>query len=71
MCGRLSFLSRFGAHHAPPEWIPGAVGVLAPGGVLAIDTGFMRARMACSYLLEAGMEVAFIETGANSGVGRR
>ncbi len=39
-----------------------------PGGVLAIDTRFMRERMACSYLLEAGNEAAFIETGVNSSV---
>jgi glyoxylase-like metal-dependent hydrolase (beta-lactamase superfamily II) len=39
-----------------------------PGGVLAIDTGFMRQRMACSYLLEADSEAAFIETGVNSSV---
>jgi glyoxylase-like metal-dependent hydrolase (beta-lactamase superfamily II) len=41
-----------------------------PGGVLAIDTGFTRERMACSFLVEAGTEVAFVETGANSGVPR-
>jgi glyoxylase-like metal-dependent hydrolase (beta-lactamase superfamily II) len=41
-----------------------------PGGVLAIDTGFTRERMACSFLVEAGSEAAFIETGANSGVSR-
>ena len=40
------------------------------GGVLSIDTGFMRDRMTSSYLVEAGSEVAFIETGPNSGVPR-
>lgn len=40
------------------------------GGVLAIDTGFTRARMAGSFLVEAGTEAAFIETGVNSGVPR-
>ncbi|NIM69302.1 MAG: MBL fold metallo-hydrolase [Xanthomonadales bacterium] len=41
-----------------------------PGGVLAIDTGFMRDRKASSYLLEAGSEAAFIETGTNASVPR-
>jgi glyoxylase-like metal-dependent hydrolase (beta-lactamase superfamily II) len=40
------------------------------GGVLAIDSGFTRDRMAACYLLEAGDEVAFIETGTNSSTPR-
>jgi len=36
------------------------------GGISAIDTGFMREQMAACYLLEAGSELAFIETGTNS-----
>jgi hypothetical protein len=31
-----------------------------PGGVVCIDTGFMRDRMAAAYLLEAGSHAAFI-----------
>ncbi len=41
-----------------------------PGGILAIDSGFMRDRMASCYLLESGSEVAFIETGTNASVPR-
>lgn len=41
-----------------------------PGGVLAVDSGFVRDRMAACYLLEAGDEVAVIETGVNSSVSR-
>ena len=40
------------------------------GGVVCIDTGFMRDRMAAAYLLEAGSHVAFIETGTNASVPR-
>ena len=41
-----------------------------PGGILAIDSGFVRDRMASCYLLESGSEVAFIETGTNASVPR-
>ncbi len=41
-----------------------------PGGILAIDSGFMRDHMASCYLLESGSEVAFIETGTNASVSR-
>jgi glyoxylase-like metal-dependent hydrolase (beta-lactamase superfamily II) len=37
-----------------------------PGGVSAIDAGFMREQMAACYLMEAGSELAFIEVGTNS-----
>jgi glyoxylase-like metal-dependent hydrolase (beta-lactamase superfamily II) len=40
------------------------------GGVLSIDTGFIRERMASSYLVEGGSEAAFIDTGANASVPR-
>jgi glyoxylase-like metal-dependent hydrolase (beta-lactamase superfamily II) len=36
------------------------------GGVTVIDAAFHRERMAASYLMEAGSEAAFIETGTNS-----
>ena len=41
-----------------------------PGGVLAIDSGFMREVMATCYLVEDEGEVAFIETGSNASVPR-
>ena len=41
-----------------------------PGGILAIDSGFMRDRMATCYLVEDTGEAAFIETGTNSSVPR-
>lgn len=41
-----------------------------PDGILAIDTGFVRDRMACCYLLEAQSGVAVIETGTNATVER-
>lgn len=31
-----AIVSRFGAHHAPPEWLTAATRVLAPGGIIAI-----------------------------------
>jgi len=37
-----------------------------PGGVSAIDAGFMREQMAACYLIDAGSELAFIEVGTNS-----
>ena len=40
------------------------------GGVLAIDSGFMRENMTACYLVEAGSEVAFIEVGSNSSTPR-
>jgi glyoxylase-like metal-dependent hydrolase (beta-lactamase superfamily II) len=40
------------------------------GGVLAIDSGFVRERMAACYLVEAGDELAFIEVGTNSSTPR-
>jgi len=40
------------------------------GGVLAIDSGFVRDRMAACYLMEAENEVAFIEVGTNSSTPR-
>ena len=39
-----------------------------PEGVVCIDTGFVRPAMAASYLVEAGDEAAFIETGTNRNV---
>jgi glyoxylase-like metal-dependent hydrolase (beta-lactamase superfamily II) len=36
-----------------------------PGGVLAIDSGLVRDEMAACYLLEAGNQVAVIETGGH------
>lgn len=41
-----------------------------PGGVLAVDSGFLRDRMATCYVLEADDEVAIIETGVNASVSR-
>lgn len=41
-----------------------------PGGVLAIDAGFVREHMAACYLLEAETEVAFIEVGTNASTPR-
>ena len=41
-----------------------------PGGVLCVDSGFLRDRMASCYVLESDQEVAIIETGTNSSVGR-
>lgn len=40
------------------------------GGVLAVDSGFVRDRMATCYLLEDDDEVAVIETGTNASVPR-
>lgn len=41
-----------------------------PGGVVAIDSGYVRENMAACYLVEAGTEVAFIETGTNNSTPR-
>ena len=41
-----------------------------PGGVTAIDSGYVRENMAACYLLEAGAEVAFIEAGTNNSTPR-
>lgn len=41
-----------------------------PGGVLAIDTGFLRDVMAAAYLVESEDGVAFVETGVNASVPR-
>jgi len=41
-----------------------------PGGVLAIDSGYVRERLAACYLLEGESEVAFIEVGTNSSTPR-
>ena len=41
-----------------------------PGGVLAIDSGYVRENMAACYLVEAGTEVAIIETGTNNSTPR-
>lgn len=40
------------------------------GGVLTIDSGFVRENMTACYLVEAGSEVAFIEVGSNSSTPR-
>lgn len=40
------------------------------GDVVAIDSGYVRPQMAACYLLEAGSEVAFIETGINASTPR-
>lgn len=40
------------------------------GGVLAIDSAFVRENLAACYLLEADTEVAFIEVGTNSSTPR-
>ena len=41
-----------------------------PGGVLAIDSGYVRENLAACYLLEGESEVAFIEVGTNSSTAR-
>ena len=41
-----------------------------PGGVVAVDAGFVREHMAACYLLEAETEVAFIEVGINASTPR-
>jgi len=41
-----------------------------PGGVVAIDSGYVRENMAACYLIEAEAEVAFIETGTNNSTPR-
>jgi glyoxylase-like metal-dependent hydrolase (beta-lactamase superfamily II) len=41
-----------------------------PGGILAMDSGFVRDRMACCYLLEEKDQVAVIETGTNASAER-
>ena len=41
-----------------------------PGGVLAIDSGYYREKLAACYMVEAGSEVAFIEVGTNSSTPR-
>jgi glyoxylase-like metal-dependent hydrolase (beta-lactamase superfamily II) len=41
-----------------------------PHGILCIDSGFMRDRMAACYLLESNGELAIIETGTQVSVGR-
>lgn len=41
-----------------------------PGGVVAVDSGFTRERMAACYLLEGAGAVAIIETGTNHSVPR-
>ncbi len=41
-----------------------------PGGVVAIDSGQVRAGMACCYILEADGEVALIEVGNNNSTTR-
>ncbi len=40
------------------------------GGVLCVDSGFLRDRMASCYLVESDSEVAIIETGTNTSVQR-
>ena len=40
------------------------------GGVLAIDSGYYREKLAACYMVEAGSEVAFIEVGTNSSTPR-
>jgi glyoxylase-like metal-dependent hydrolase (beta-lactamase superfamily II) len=40
------------------------------GGVLCVDSGFVRDRMACCYILESDSEIAIIETGTNASVQR-
>ena len=37
-----------------------------PEGLLAVDTGFHRPRMACAWILESEGELAIVETGTNS-----
>jgi glyoxylase-like metal-dependent hydrolase (beta-lactamase superfamily II) len=41
-----------------------------PGGVAAVDSGLVRDRMACCYLLEADGAVAIVEAGGRSSVPR-
>jgi glyoxylase-like metal-dependent hydrolase (beta-lactamase superfamily II) len=41
-----------------------------PGGVLAVDSGYVREQMAACYILEAGNEVAIVETGTNTSTPR-
>lgn len=41
-----------------------------PGGVICVDTGYLRDRLAGAYLLESKREVAFIETGVKATVPR-
>lgn len=41
-----------------------------PGGVLAIDSGYVREQMAACYMVEAEDAVAFIETGTNNSTPR-
>jgi glyoxylase-like metal-dependent hydrolase (beta-lactamase superfamily II) len=41
-----------------------------PGGVLAVDSGYVRERMAACYILEAEGEAAVIETGTNASTPR-
>lgn len=41
-----------------------------PGGVLAIDSGYVRENLAACYLLEGESEVAFIEVGTNTSTAR-
>lgn len=41
-----------------------------PGGVTAIDSGYVRENMAACYLVEGDTEVAFIEVGTNSSTPR-
>lgn len=40
------------------------------GGILCVDSGFQRDRMAGCFLVESGREVAIIETGTHTSVGR-
>ena len=41
-----------------------------PGGVLCVDSGFVRDRMASCYIVESDAEVAIIETGTKTSVNR-
>ncbi len=41
-----------------------------PGGVVAIDSGYVRDKLAACYLVEGESEVAFIEVGTNSSTPR-
>ncbi len=41
-----------------------------PGGVMAIDSGYVRENMAACYLVEGDSEVAFIEVGTNASTPR-
>ncbi|KAA9131291.1 MBL fold metallo-hydrolase [Marinihelvus fidelis] len=49
---------------------PAADTIEYPGGVIAIDSGFVRPFMAACYLLEGENEVAVIETGTRASVDR-